>query len=187
MSETLAAWLADLPSELRERIEAIRVNGRGTFGRRPTQEIVAEHLEVITALQTDHGASHADLAAILHESGVSARRGGPLSSGTLSSAISRAEANRGRKRRKASSRRSSASVALPDAALATIRQEILIPPAIATQTTAGAVVPTAAVPQSTDVSRGRATIHRPSSPAHAAAGGAQRAAEILNLLSEEKG
>jgi hypothetical protein len=100
MTGWLAPQLSCLPADLKARIAAIGEAGRGPFGRRSTQAIVAEHLEVLHELRDGYGASHADIAELLRVQGITAREGAALSAGTVSSAISRASADIDRTRRR---------------------------------------------------------------------------------------
>jgi hypothetical protein len=194
MSDVLAAALARLPAELKARIERIGAEGRGAFGRRQTQAIVAEHLDTLRELRDDCGASHADIAELLHLLGISAEDGSALSAGTVSSAISRAQAARGRKRpahKSASPPRVSAGAARPDAApYAPIRQpdpqrHVATSPLVAGDA-APAVYPElqSASPNSSvvEVARGP-TKENP----RKASSSVLHAAMILNLLDAEKG
>jgi hypothetical protein len=88
-----------LPADMRSRLEALGVKGRGPFGRVQTQEIVNAHLDVLLWLRKQ-GASHAQLAELLKALGITTREGQPLSAATISSAISRALASSGRRNAK---------------------------------------------------------------------------------------
>jgi hypothetical protein len=185
MSEPRVAALDALPAELQVRLEAIGAGGRGPFGRRSTQSIVAEHLDILLTLQ-QAGASHADLAAILHLLGIATRTGDPLSAGALSSAISRAQAVK-----RPSSPNASRRAARPDAARRSPAREHKPPPPLQMPVYS----PASEAPPSGIRSDPPARAPAPAganartSPRDGPLGAAsvRRAGEILNLLDEEKG
>jgi hypothetical protein len=88
--------LARLPEDLQAALTAIGAAGRGLFGNRNTQSIFDANLPTFERLYS-FGASHLDVAAILHGIGITRADGEPLSAGTVSSALSRARRAAARK------------------------------------------------------------------------------------------
>jgi hypothetical protein len=85
----LPAPLGRLPADLQAGLMALGGAGRGLFGHRNTQSIFSAHLPLLEHLY-DLGASHRDVAEILHSVGITRPDGAPLDVGTVSSALSRA-------------------------------------------------------------------------------------------------
>jgi hypothetical protein len=85
----LPASLARLPTDLQTELIALGVAGRGLFGHRDTQNIFDTNLPLFERLYS-LGASHPDVAEILHAIGITRANGTPLGVGTVSSALSRA-------------------------------------------------------------------------------------------------
>jgi hypothetical protein len=92
----LPASLARLPEDLQAALTAIGAAGRGLFGNRNTQSIFDANLPALERLY-GCGASHRDVAEILHAIGITRADGEPLSAGTVSSALSRARRAAARK------------------------------------------------------------------------------------------
>ncbi|UPJ72014.1 hypothetical protein [Bradyrhizobium sp. 187] len=90
MSASAPSTILDrLPAEIREEFEELGRRGRGPLGRLQTQEIVDDNINLIRRLLKF--GSYADLASVLKAVGIRTKHGTPLSTATLSSAISRTQ------------------------------------------------------------------------------------------------
>jgi hypothetical protein len=89
-AEALKAAIKALPAEVQSELERMGSEKRGLFGKATTQTIVDRHVELLVWFREEHQADHADLALLLHLHGISGPDGQPLTTGTVSSAISRA-------------------------------------------------------------------------------------------------
>jgi hypothetical protein len=83
------AALVRLPADLQAEFVSLGAAGRGLFGHRRTQWIFDANLLLFDQLYS-LGASHRDVAEILHAVGITRTDGVPLDVGTVSSALSRA-------------------------------------------------------------------------------------------------
>jgi hypothetical protein len=83
------AVLVRLPADQQAEFVALGAAGRGLFGHRRTQSIFDANLPLFDQIYS-LGASHRDVAEILHALGITRKDGAPLGIGTVSSALSRA-------------------------------------------------------------------------------------------------